>query len=211
MEARLRYMQLAVGWLALCSLTAAAAYYGAIEFNLQVHLSAIVPPRGNTGTAGGSPPVVTPPSPNPVVLPPVKKDPDPIAKQPDPPLPSPAPQPAPPVKTTPDPAPIARDQVDPRPIPPPRQVFPPAADLSSLQAQLDDVTREAQSLIGFFNDMERSIPGGLRSEIRMARSRLISSVQTARVALTRRDAAAATAALAHAQEQIEILHEQKGQ
>lgn len=182
----MRLVKLGLGWLAICALTAAGSYYGAIELDQDLGLQAKLCPSCAAGGGAVTPPGPAPGNPNqgspgstgstgnptptgnpnpPVAQPPVQAPSAPVSN-PNPPQTTPTyPNPNPsyrnpgnPMTPPPQQRPVYRPPMQaPVQIPPTRQAPAPGIDMSAVTAQYNALLDRANSINNEFAQIERDL------------------------------------------------------
>ncbi|HTX36047.1 MAG TPA: hypothetical protein VME43_13545 [Bryobacteraceae bacterium] len=234
----MRLVKLGLGWLAICALTAAGSYYGAIELDQDLGLQAklcpscaagggpVTPPvsspgngspsQGNPGSTGstGGPDNVSPvTNPNPPVAtpPPSQYTPTPAPARSNPPQPG---YPAPSYPT--NPPPQRQPQYQPpvqSPIQrPPTQAPAPGVDVSGLVVRYNALLDRANAINNEFGQIERDLKSqgqSLRGDIQSARQTMIQSMNGAAAALRAKDGSTASRLMQKAEQEINFLEQSR--
>ena len=231
----MRLVKLALGWLAICVLTAAGSYYGALELDQDLGLQAKLcptcvpetaaqpgpgtpPPKGTPGTTGspgatgnpgttGAPPVVSPPPTQPITGNPGRNPYPPQQGTPANPTPPPQYQPPPPQTYQPPArqAPIQQPPIQQRPPTP-------GVDVSGLVAQYNALLERANSVNNEWAAIERDLRSQgqtLRGDIASARAQMIGSLNGAKAALQSKDGSMASHYMQIAEQKINFLEQSR--
>ena len=206
----MRLVKLGLGWLAICALTAAGSYYGAIELDQDLGLQAKLCPSCAAGGGAVTPPGPAPGNPNQgspgstgsTGNPTPTGNPNPSYRNPGNPM-TPPPQQRP-VYRPPMQAPVQ--------IPPTRQAPAPGIDMSAVTAQYNALLDRANSINNEFAQIERDLKSqgqSLRADIASARSTMISSMQGAAAAIRAKDPSTATRLMQIAEQKINYLEQSR--
>ncbi len=231
----MRLVKLGLGWLAICALTAAGSYYGAIELDQDLGLQAklcpscaagggpVTPPasspgngnpsQGNPGSTGSTGNVSPVTNPNPPVStpPPSPYAPTPAPARNNPPQPS---YPAPSYPTNPPPQrqpqyqPPAQAPIQRPPTPAPA----PGVDVSGLVVRYNALLDRANSINNEFAQIERDLKSqgqSLRGDIQSARQTMLSSMQGAAAAIRAKDGSTASRLMQIAEQKINFLEQSR--
>ncbi len=228
-----RIAQLAVGWLALCGLTAGGTYYGMLELDQQYPVQAklqswlgpaTAPPAANPaapppgpGTVPANPNPDPRTVPDPVVQPVVTPDPKTGTKPANPP---PGQTPPPPSQTPVTTLPPVTQPVVTQPVvtptPPVTVVQPPVSrpspSVAGVQVRYDDLVDRGNQIVTFFHNMEDQLKAAgqpLRATIKSAMRAVTIGLQDAQGALRRGDGLAAAQALDAVEQKIVFLEQSK--